>query len=66
MGKRTPHKFAKQIGTDGRRIAFSDTTEIVARPVPLRYKLRELVSGITPENRHLETNWGPAVGNESW
>ena len=26
--------------------------------------LEELVAGITPENRHPETDWGPAVGAE--
>jgi antitoxin MazE len=31
-----------------------------------RYKLDELVSGITPDNRHEEINWGPPVGNEVW
>jgi antitoxin component of MazEF toxin-antitoxin module len=31
-----------------------------------RYTLRELVDGITPENRHEETDWGPPVGKEAW
>jgi antitoxin component of MazEF toxin-antitoxin module len=26
--------------------------------------LEELVAGITPENRHGGTNWGPDVGKE--
>lgn len=28
--------------------------------------LDELVAGITPENRHEEEDWGPAVGREIW
>ena len=28
------------------------------------YTLEELVAGITPENVHPETDWGPAVGRE--
>ncbi len=28
--------------------------------------LKELVRGITPENRHEETDWGPPVGKEVW
>jgi len=28
--------------------------------------LEELVAGITPENRHEETDWGPPVGREFW
>ena len=31
-----------------------------------RYKLDELVAGITPDNRHEEIDWGPPVGNEAW
>ena len=28
--------------------------------------LEQLLEGITPENRHPETDWGPDVGNERW
>lgn len=28
--------------------------------------LKELVAQITPENRHGEIDWGPAVGKEVW
>jgi antitoxin component of MazEF toxin-antitoxin module len=28
--------------------------------------LEELVAGITDENRHEETDWGPPVGKEIW
>jgi antitoxin MazE len=28
--------------------------------------LAEMVATITPENRHEETDWGPAVGKEIW
>lgn len=31
-----------------------------------RYNLAELVSQITPENRHEETDWGNPVGKEIW
>ncbi len=31
-----------------------------------RCKLEELVAQITPENRHDEIDWGPAVGKEVW
>lgn len=36
---------------------------------PIRAKqvlLDELLAGITPENRHEETDWGPAMGKEIW
>jgi len=35
-------------------------------PRPKRYTLDELLAGITPENLHGETDWGEAVGRESW
>jgi antitoxin MazE len=31
-----------------------------------RPTLKELLRGITPENRHPETDWGERVGNEEW
>jgi antitoxin MazE len=39
---------------------------IVLRPASRTYTLEELIRGITPENRHGETEWGEAVGRESW
>ena len=30
------------------------------------YSLDELLAQVTPENIHGETDWGPAVGNETW
>lgn len=31
-----------------------------------RYDLRNLVAGITTDNRHGETDWGAAEGAEAW
>lgn len=31
-----------------------------------RYRLADLVAGITEENRDAEVNFGPAVGKEAW
>jgi antitoxin MazE len=40
---------------------------IVIEPVrPKAYDLQSLIDGITPENRHEETDWGPARGKEFW
>lgn len=39
----------------------------VMKPLARRkYRLKELVSKITPANRHSETDWGPARGKEIW
>jgi antitoxin MazE len=40
--------------------------EIVISSVRSKPTLEELVAGITEENRHDETDWGPPVGNEVW
>jgi antitoxin MazE len=39
---------------------------IVLRSARRRYELSELVSRITPRNRHGETDWGKPRGKESW
>jgi antitoxin MazE len=40
--------------------------QIKLRPVKGTPTLEELVAKITPENRHVEIDWGPAVGKEIW
>jgi len=70
LGLRIPKALAEQAG-----LAAGDAVEIDATPEGLtlrkrkpdsRYCLKELVSGITPENRHDEIDWGPPVGREIW
>jgi antitoxin MazE len=39
---------------------------IVLRSARRKYELSELVSRITPGNRHGETDWGKRQGKESW
>jgi antitoxin MazE len=39
---------------------------VVMRPARRKYRLEELVSAITPRNRHDETDWGGPVGKEIW
>lgn len=39
---------------------------IIITPVSPDYALEELVKGITEDNRHDETDWGPSVGAEVW
>lgn len=54
-------------------LAEGDTMEILVEngrliitPVLKEYGLEELVEGITAENRHTETDWGPPQGAETW
>lgn len=39
---------------------------IIEKAHPATLGLQELIDGITQENRHEETDWGPPVGNEIW
>ncbi|MBF0101662.1 MAG: PbsX family transcriptional regulator [Desulfobacterales bacterium] len=39
---------------------------IVLRSVRKKYTLEELVSNITPKNKHKEINFGKSVGKEMW
>jgi len=40
---------------------------IVIKPARRKkYRLSELVSKITPKNRHIETEWDKPVGKEVW
>ncbi len=73
LALRVPKAFADEIGaSDGKAAEMSvrngqlvvEITRMQRRK--RRYKIDELVSGITPDNRHEEVNWGPPVGNEVW
>ena len=55
------------------KLKQGDEIEVVASPGKVELRsvrkqptLAELVRRITPENRHGETDWGEAVGNEVW
>jgi antitoxin MazE len=41
-----------------------DGALVVSRAQRKRYKLEDLLEGITPENHRGETDWGPPVGRE--
>jgi antitoxin MazE len=53
---------------EGDRLSLdlTDDGAIVLRARRRRYALRDLVSKITPRNRHAETHWGAPAGRESW
>ena len=68
LAVRIPLVCAKNLGLDvGIELEVSvEQGALVLRPSRRRYTLEELVSRITPENVHGETDWGPLVGRESW
>ena len=69
LAVRIPLSIAKQAGIvegDSVKMALGRDGAIVLRPARPSYDLSDLVGRITPKNRHRETDWGPAVGEESW
>ncbi len=68
LAVRIPKVFAEQAGLEEGTevgIVLSDG-KLILNPVPPAYGLDQLVEGITPENRHDETDWGAPVGREVW
>jgi antitoxin MazE len=73
LALRVPKAFAQEIGASVGKAANMEVREgklvvEVAKPKRRRrrYTLEQLVTGITPENRHRALEWGPGVGNEVW
>ncbi len=65
---RIPASFSREA-----RIEAGDAVEIqvvngalLIKPVGATFTLDELLDGITDGNLHAETEWGPAVGDETW
>jgi antitoxin MazE len=72
LALRVPRAFAKEIGAaEGKRaeMTVEDGTLVIkiARPRKRRrYRLEELIVGITQESYHREIDWSEPVGNEVW
>jgi antitoxin MazE len=68
LAVRIPGPYAKDLGLkEGTELEVTLVEgAILLRPRPKEFTLEELVAGITPENVHGETDWGEAVGRESW
>lgn len=69
LAVRIPLAIAKQAGLgEGDRVTLTldPSGSVVVRPARRSYELSELVSRITPKNRHRETDWGRSQGEESW
>ena len=69
LALRIPKAFAHQAKVKkGSKVALSvENGRMVMNPVRRRkYTLEELVSKITPKNRHPETDWGRPMGKEIW
>lgn len=60
--------MAKEVGLDdGANVEVKVSgRNLVLAPANREYTLDELVEGITPKNRHSETDWDAPLGNENW
>ena len=69
LAVRLPQQLADdaQLG-EGREVELVQTEEglLLKAKRKVRYKLDDLLAGVTPENVHPETDWGPARGKEAW
>jgi antitoxin MazE len=50
----------------GQRLTVEGRRGVIVLKPDGRYRLADLVSKITPRNRHSETDWGGPVGGEIW
>jgi antitoxin MazE len=69
LGLRIPRTYAAEAQLEEGTlvdIRVVDGSLIVTPVRPPCYSLEELLEGITAENCHRETDWGPPVGREIW
>lgn len=66
LGIRIPRPFAEQVELEeGSLIDLSLEKDSIIL-CKKSYKLDDLVSKITPENSHKESDWGSPTGKEIW
>jgi antitoxin MazE len=68
LGVRIPKAYAEELGlAEGVTVEVKVSgRKLVLAPAQPEYDLQELVSAITPKNRHGETDWGAPAGREAW
>lgn len=68
LGVRIPKAVAQEVGLEeGANVEVKVSgRNLLLLSANREYSLDELVEGITPKNRHSETDWGGPVGNETW
>ena len=68
LALRIPSAFAREARLAEGALVELTVAEgrLVVKPIQHKYSLEQLAAAITPENRHLETDWGDPVGNEIW
>ena len=66
LGVRVPKEVAAEVGlTEGAAVTIvAEGDRIVISPSAPRYRLKDLLVGMTPEAMHEAFDWGPDVGRE--
>jgi antitoxin MazE len=66
LAVRIPKPVAQEVGLRAEADVEMSIQQgsLVLAPARREYSLEELVKGITPKNRHEETDFGPPVGRE--
>jgi len=65
---RLPKPFMEELGLgEGAEVEISVRDgQLIMTAAGREYMLEELVRGITPQNRHQESDWGRPKGREVW
>jgi antitoxin MazE len=68
LALRIPQSFAVQVKVaTGTAVDIAvEKGQLVVRPVPQRYRLRDLLKAVDARNLHEEVQTGPPVGREVW
>jgi antitoxin MazE len=72
LALRVPKAFAEELGAregNSAEMTVEDGTLVIKlarRRKRRRYRLEDLIVGITKENYHREVDWGGRFGNEAW
>jgi antitoxin MazE len=68
LAVRIPKAVARETGLmQGTTVQMTTANGgLLITPAARRYGVKQLVSSITPQNRHAETDWGGPVGQEVW
>jgi antitoxin MazE len=69
LAVRIPAPLSSEVGLkedDAVEVRAEDGRIVIEKKRRKRPTLDDLLAGVTPENIHAETDWGPPVGREVW
>lgn len=68
LALRLPQSVAREMQVeDGAVVSLTVEDDVLTvKPARKRYRLEDLLRGVSPEMRRGETDWGRTEGKESW